>query len=194
MKTSKSNLNSLAVLHVLGALTPAEEEKFARQLSADEAAARLVDECHEAAALLALSLEPVPPPAHVRASLLAAIAATNPTDSPQETPAIRVVDADDGWQDYPIDGIRFKQLTPLGQTGPVTVLMTMKPGARYPGHEHTGPEQCLVVSGSFESAGNVRRAGDFIYAEAGTADEELYSPGGAILLVVMAYEDFAKAG
>lgn len=189
---SERDLNSLAILHALGALSPEEEEKLKLELGADKDAVRLVSEWSEAAALLALALDPIPPPPHARDSLLAAIRTTR--SGPAEgAPEIRVLAASAGWEDSPIKGIRFKRLSSPEEADSVTVLMSIEPGGRYPAHQHTGAEQCLVVSGSFESGGQFRQAGDFLYAEAGTADEELYSREGATLLVVMAREDFARA-
>lgn len=192
MKMSENDLNSLAILHTLRALAPAEEEEFRRKLATDDTAASLVSAWSETAALLALSLEPIPPPSHVREALLTAIGRTTGS-APMDVPEIRVLDAEVGWQDSPIKGIRFKRLTLPEEADSVTVLMTIDPGARYPAHKHTGPEQCLVVSGSFESGGQLRKAGDWLFAESGTSDEEIYSPQGVTLLVVMAREDFARA-
>lgn len=195
MRRADRNLNILAAFHALGALTPSEEEKLAQIISEDESAAALVDEYREAAELLTLSLEAVAPPPEVLHSLLRRIAREEAEEVPPlSEPELHVVAADEGWHDFSIEGIRVKRLTPNGNDGPVSVLITVQPGARYPAHDHIGPEQCLVVSGSFESGGNHRRAGDFILAPAGSADQEIYCQEGATLLVVMSQEDFARAG
>ncbi len=186
---SDKDLQLLAALHALGASTPAEEEKLSRIVSSDQTAANLASEYREAAQLLSLSLEPVQPPPHILDSLRLAIA----EEGAGEEAGIRVTRAGEGWENFALEGIRVKRLTREEESGPVTVLMTFDPGARYPAHTHTGAEQCLVVSGSFESGGHVRRTGDFIYAEAGSSDDEMFSFEGATLLVVMAPEDFAKA-
>jgi len=190
---SENDLNSLAILHTLRALAPAEEEKFRRQLATDNATASVVSEWCETAALLAFSLEPIPPPLHIREALLTAIGKTTRSGPTEGVPEIRVLDAGVGWENSPIKGIRFKRLSATEEGDSVTVLMSIIPGGRYPAHEHTGPEQCLVVSGSFESGGQLRQAGDFLYAETGTSDEELFTRQGVTLLVVMAREDFARA-
>jgi len=190
---SENDLNSLAILHTLRALAPAEEEEFRRKLATDDTAASLVSAWSETAALLALSLEPIPPPSHVREALLTAIGRTTRSAEMDGVPEIRVLDAGVGWEDSPSKGIRYKRLTSPEEADSVTVLMTFDPGGRYPAHKHTGPEQCLVVSGSFESGGQLRQAGDWLFAESGTSDEELYSPQGVTLLVVMSREDFALA-
>lgn len=193
MKMSDTELEVLAALHALGALTQDEEETLARLVSADESSAAMVDEYREVAAQIAFSLEPVSPPPQILDSLLLKLAKTHESDSAEPAPGIRVVNAAAGWQDHAIPGLRYKELARDEPSHSVTVLMTLAPGTGYPAHDHSGPEQCLVVSGSFEKEKTLHRAGDFIDAAAGTSDKEMYSEEGTTLLVVMSSEDFAKA-
>jgi quercetin dioxygenase-like cupin family protein len=72
----------------------------------------------------------------------------------------------------------------------VTLLIKGEPGARYPAHRHSGPEECYVISGSLHVEGQLLRAGDFHHAEAGSDHGELWTDEGAVVLLVAAASDY----
>jgi anti-sigma factor ChrR (cupin superfamily) len=68
--------------------------------------------------------------------------------------------------------------------------MKVIPGTKYPEHNHTGPEECYVLEGSIRVGDNVLKAGDFHHADPGSHHGELVSDDGALLLLVVAAEDY----
>ena len=55
--------------------------------------------------------------------------------------------ANEGWQAYPLPGIRMKVLALNRAQDCATILIDAAPGARFPAHHHGGAEECYVVSG-----------------------------------------------
>jgi anti-sigma factor ChrR (cupin superfamily) len=55
-----------------------------------------------------------------------------------------------GWRSTKFDGVEVKPLYIDRDTGLVTVLMKMAPGAVLPDHEHVGIEQTFVLEGELE--------------------------------------------
>jgi anti-sigma factor ChrR (cupin superfamily) len=133
--------------------------------------------------LAALATGPVPR-AHVLTGLLQRI-------SPQATPAgfqLRLA-SDADWLSHPVPGIRMRVLATNPTTGYATVLLDVAPGVRFPAHHHSGGEDCYVISGSIHTLGRRLGPGDFLHADAGTEHEELWTPDGArVLLIVPAAE------
>lgn len=72
----------------------------------------------------------------------------------------------------------------------MTLLIKGEPGARYPAHRHSGPEECYVISGSLYVEGQLLRAGDFHHAEGGSEHGELWTDEGAVVLLVAAASDY----
>jgi anti-sigma factor ChrR (cupin superfamily) len=55
------------------------------------------------------------------------------------------------------------------------------PGATYPAHPHSGPEECLVLEGDLTAFGVRMTAGDYQRVEPGTEHAEQRSETGALL-------------
>src|SRR5579864_6617008 len=53
----------------------------------------------------------------------------------------------EGWQPYPLPGIRMKVLAIDRAKDCATLLIEGAPGARFPPHHHGGDEECYVISG-----------------------------------------------
>ena len=64
------------------------------------------------------------------------------------------------------------------------------PGAVYPSHRHTRPEECFVIRGSVLIDGHVLRAGDFHHADEDSDHGEITTTEGAEVLLVGAIEDY----
>ncbi len=73
----------------------------------------------------------------------------------------------------------------------VTMLIKAEPGARYPAHRHSGPEECYVISGSVNVEGRLLRAGDFHHAEGDSDHAELWTEEGVEVLLVASASDYA---
>ena len=72
------------------------------------------------------------------------------------------------------------------------MLLKGEPGARYPAHRHSGPEECYVISGSVNIEGQVLRAGDFHHAEGESDHGELWTDEGVEVLLVAAASDYLE--
>jgi quercetin dioxygenase-like cupin family protein len=136
-----------------------------------------------ARALAELAMGPVPGP-DIRARLLDRVS------PPAAGGGFQFRFASDAeWVSHPVPGIRMRVLATNGTTGYATVLLDVAPGVRFPAHHHGGDEDCYVISGSVHTLGRRLGPGDFLHADAGTDHEELWTPDGArVLLIVPAAE------
>lgn len=131
------------------------------------------------------AIEPVTPPAELRARILDAVRGT-----PQNS---RTVRADEGRWLRVLDGVTVKQLSVDEARGTATILMSLAPGARVPGHDHRGPEDSFVISGSCHIGPTFLRQGDFHHADGGTHHAEIVSDEGCVLLLVVDQADLLAA-
>ena len=72
----------------------------------------------------------------------------------------------------------------------VTMLIRGEPGARFPAHRHSGPEECYVISGSLHVEGRVLRGGDFHHADGESDHGEAWTDDGVEVLLVAAASDY----
>lgn len=80
-----------------------------------------------------------------------------------------------------LPGIQVKTLRRDAQTE--TTLWRLAPGAVIPGHGHSAEEECVVVTGEIQYAGQSLRTGDYLRAVAGDIQSSIVSPTGALLLI-----------
>jgi anti-sigma factor ChrR (cupin superfamily) len=97
--------------------------------------------------------------------------------------------ASEDWQPYPIPGIRMRVLAINEQSGYATLLLDVKPGVRFPAHQHRGSEECYVLSGSIHTLGRRLGPGDFLHADSGTDHPEMWTEQGARVLLVVPASD-----
>ena len=133
---------------------------------------------------MALSVPSLEPPAHARARLLAAV---------RKPSTYTVWAADATWIDTGLPGIRARVLAVDKTRSLVTLMIRAEPGAVYPSHEHHGPEECFVISGSVVIDGRVLRAGDFHHADEDSHHGEITTSEGAEVLLVGAMDDYLPA-
>jgi anti-sigma-K factor RskA len=140
----------LALADVIGALDPDERQDLEDRLAALPADERAeVAHLYDAAVEMASATIDEAPSPHVRAAVLAKIAA----------PSNHTVGAADGeWVQTPVPGVRMKMLALDRARNRVTMLVRGEPGATYPAHRHTGPEECYVIRGSVIVEGRLLRA------------------------------------
>ena len=187
---SQQEMSERASLYALGALSQWEARAFEEHLAegCKECAAEL-QSFEEATRSLALAVPEQEPPPRVRASLLSMVVeekekASSTAASREERPSLITLRADEG-QWYKIGpGIKAKPLFTDPQTGMVTTLLKMKPGASIPLHSHAGIEQCYVIEGDFHAANQQLGPGDFHVAQAGSTHETVYTMNGALVLIV----------
>ena len=178
-------LEALVLADSVGALDPDERVELQARLDAltpDERSevARLYD----AATAVALSVPSLEPPTHARARLLAA--ARKPS-------TYTLWAADATWMDTGLPGIRARVLAVDRSRSLVTLMLRAEPGAVYPSHQHHGPEECFVISGSVVIDGRVLRAGDFHHADEDSHHGEITTTEGAEVILVGAIDDYLPA-
>ncbi|HZP85272.1 MAG TPA: cupin domain-containing protein [Burkholderiales bacterium] len=81
---------------------------------------------------------------------------------------------------YP--GCETKTLLIERETGLLTMLMRMAPGAKLPDHEHVLIEQTYVLEGSLVCGEGECKAGDYVWRPAGSRHEAWAGPQGVLLL------------
>jgi quercetin dioxygenase-like cupin family protein len=176
------DIQGLALADAIGALDPEERRDLEGRLTAlpvdiRAEVARLYDVSRE----IASSAEPAAPSPGVRDALLARIAA----------PSHHTITAAEGeWLETPVRGVRMKILAIDRVRDRVTMLLKGEPGARYPAHRHSGPEECYVISGSLMVEGRILQAGDFHHAEGESDHAELWTDEGVEVLLVAAASDY----
>ena len=143
--------------------------------------------------LTAESIEPVAPPAAMRARILAAAKATSQFDEsvPGEHESRTLRAAEGRWSTV-APGARLKRLSKDLVRKTVTCLLELAPNAIAPAHDHAGTEDTFVVSGSCRIGSLGLSAGDFHHVEGGAHHGDLIaSADGCVLLITFALEEAA---
>jgi len=146
-----------------------------------------VDEFREAAALVAETVDPVPPAAGLRERLLHGVAAYESLK-----PLADVRSHDETWADSGIPGVDVKILFRDRKSRRTTMLLRMAPGSALPVHHHHDDEQCLVVSGDVRWGELVYRTGDFVVMGKDTTHPSVSTVGGNILLLVAGHNEYVR--
>ena len=87
------------------------------------------------------------------------------------------------WEQSRFAGIETKTLFIDKESGSVTALIRMAPGARLPDHEHPLTEQSFVLDGVLADNDGECGAGDFVWRPAGSR-HQAWSPNGCLVLGV----------
>ena len=177
------DIQALVLADAIGALDPDERRDLDARLARLPSTARAeVASLYDASVEIAASASGEEPSPGVRDALLARVAA----------PANHTITADEGeWVETAAPGVRTKILAIDRARDRVTMLLEADPGARYPAHRHSGPEDCYVISGSLILEGRVLRAGDFHHAESATEHGEAWTDEGVKVLLVVSANDYA---
>jgi len=94
----------------------------------------------------------------------------------------RYVTVDDiPWQPTSFPGIEIKVLMEDKETGMMTSLTRLAPGAVLPDHTHEGIEQSWVLEGSLEDHEGAVTAGNYVWRPAGSR-HAARAPDGALVL------------
>lgn len=177
------DIQALALADAIGALDPDERRELEARLAALPPGVRAeVAQLYDATVEIAASASGEEPSPGLRDALLARVAA----------PSNHTITATDGaWVETQIPGIRMKILAIDRVRDRVTMLVKGEPGARYPAHRHSGPEECYVISGSLVIEGQTLRPGDFHHAEGESEHGEVWTDEGMEVLIVAAASDYA---
>jgi len=98
--------------------------------------------------------------------------------------------AEADWLDSGIPGLKLRILALDRERDIVTMLIRGEPGARYPSHRHTRPEECYVLRGTVIIDGRVLGPGDFHHADADSEHGEILTLEGAEVLLVAGATDY----
>ena len=176
------HIEALALADAIGALDADEQQELHALVAGLSTEARgEVARLYDSALALAVSVGQTDPPPRVRDRVLAAVA----------TPGRYTVWAHSSeWVESGLPGIRFRILSVDRRRGNVTMALQADPGAVYPSHRHSGPEECYVLKGSIVIDGRVLRAGDFHHADEHSDHGEIMTTEGAEVLLVGAIDDY----
>jgi len=86
------------------------------------------------------------------------------------------------WEKSNYPGIETKTLLVDRESGVLTMLLKMAPGAKLPDHEHVLIEQTYVLQGSLVCGEGVCKAGDYVWRPAGSRHEAWVGPEGGLML------------
>jgi anti-sigma factor ChrR (cupin superfamily) len=177
-----ADLEALALADAAGALDPAERQELEARVAILPLELRAeLSRLYDMTLTIAAEAGEERPATGVRDRLLASLA----------VPARYTIGAGEGdWAPAPFPGIHVKVLAIDRQRGLVTMLLRGEPGARYPAHRHSTPEECYVIRGSVTIGGRVLRAGDFHHADGGSDHDEIVTADGAEVLLVGGIEDY----
>jgi anti-sigma factor ChrR (cupin superfamily) len=88
------------------------------------------------------------------------------------------------WEKTNYPGVEQKTLFIEKETGLLTALMRMAPGARLPDHEHVKIEQTYVLEGSLHCPEGECRPGQFVWRPAGSRHHAWAGPEGGLFLAI----------
>jgi anti-sigma factor ChrR (cupin superfamily) len=179
---SAGDIESLVLADVIGALDAKERQLLRESLAQLSPDARAqVARLYDLTLTVAAGAEPLSPSPRVREALLARLAA----------PSNYTLAADEGrWIDAGLPGVRLKILALDRTRDVVTLLLRAEPGARYPAHRHSTPEECYVIRGSVRIEGRLLRAGDFHHADGYSHHGEISTEEGAEVLLIGSAHDY----
>lgn len=86
------------------------------------------------------------------------------------------------WESSRFPGCETKTLVVDRESGLLTILLRMAPGALLPDHEHVLVEQTYVLQGSLVCGEGVCRAGEFVWRPAGSRHAAWAGPEGGLML------------
>lgn len=176
------HIEALALADAIGALDADEQRQLQTMIASLPIETRdEIARLYDSAVAVAASVEQVDPPAHVRARVLSAVKA----------PGRYTVWAQSSeWVESGLTGIRVRVLAVDRARSLVTMALQADPGAVYPSHRHSGPEECYVLKGSVVIDGRVLRAGDFHHADEDSDHGEITTTEGAEVLIIGAIDDY----
>ena len=89
------------------------------------------------------------------------------------------------WESTRFPGIEIKTLLKDSETGLLTTLVKMAPGARLPDHEHVEIEQTWVLEGSLADHEGEVTAGNYVWRPAGSRHEGMVPGRGPVPRVLL---------
>ncbi|MBI5472995.1 MAG: cupin domain-containing protein [Ignavibacteriae bacterium] len=194
-------LQDLAILNSLGALDGGDlQELQTLTQNPDERTLTTLAAWDSVAATLPEALPLRHPANSVKAKLMRRIQELHAHERSMEGPGTSRFDHTSGihsvfpehmeWSKHLVPGISFKVLSESKTRGYVTMLMKVEPGTQFPEHHHSGEEECYVISGSIILNGKRLPAGVLHHGDEDSEHGVLSTEEGALLLLVVAKEDY----
>lgn len=192
---SNEELQELAALYALGALTQHEARAIENQLAdCPNGLAEEVSAFESVTAWLGFAAPEQPPPAASRQTLLARIAEQPQPEAATEfslpmslfSPPAQLFSlrAEEGeWQEIG-PGMTTKTLFVDSSRGLITSLVRMSAGSSLPPHKHRGEEQFYVLEGDCIVHGTRLGPGDFHRAAPGSIHQSTFTVSGTTFLLI----------
>jgi len=98
------------------------------------------------------------------------------------------------WEKTKFPGVEAKTLLLDKETGLLTALIRMAPGARLPDHEHVLIEQTFMIEGTLVDEEGACTAGNFVWRPAGSRHEARTPNGGLMLAMFLVPNKFFDEG
>jgi anti-sigma factor ChrR (cupin superfamily) len=190
---TEETFSQLATLDALELLSADEAACYRRLLARAGADVAEADADRDVAAMLALAIEPVAPPAEAKRQILDTIRRRGELDEslPQKSRTIRA--GEGRWYRQPVEGLEVMPLSVDKERGIATIMMRLAPGTILPAHDHQGAEESYVVSGSCRIGSVALNRGDFHHVDAGQHHGTVVSDEGCTLLLVVDVNDYLAA-
>lgn len=183
------DLREFPEAYVLGGLSEEERHTFEGHLAACRDCASAVRELLMVTEVLAVTVDQRDPAASLRTRVLSVTRTTAEAESETKTDFSFLL-ASEGWRPHVVPGVSFKVLKVERSRGQASLLFKLAPDTHFPGHHHSGPEQCLVLAGDISAGGRRLGPGDFHYAAAGSVHDVSYSEHGCTIMLIVAAEDY----
>ena len=199
---NSEQIEEWAALEAVGALEGESREAFHAYLAQADAAQKAeISDFNDLVGLLAkASFAQCPPPPELKGKVMQRICSVASGESPKQPEAAKpdnnsqtfsFIRKNEGeWKSLPVKGARAKELVVDPRRGYTLMLMELDAGVEYPGHHHSGPEDCFVLSGDLHAEGEVLYAGDFHHAEGGSDHGISFTENGCQLLLVVQTQDY----
>jgi len=190
MKHCVDEIKELIALHSFSMLAEEEANQINQHLSFCDECKRDFLELEILSGILSYNTKPILPAPSVKSLILATIEKSSNKSSYKNSEAFITVRASEGeWQEISA-GVFSKTLFSNLQTGTITSVMKMLPGAKAEFHYHTSIEECYVISGDFHVGDSQETEialgpGDYHCAQVGSTHAIAYTNQGTELLVIM---------
>jgi len=99
--------------------------------------------------------------------------------------------AEPEWEEV-ASGISCKLLATDTESGRVSMLVRLAPGAAYPPHRHAGVEELYLLDGELMIDDKMLHPGDYNRAEAGSADQRVWSETGCTCVLLTSTRDVLR--
>ena len=189
------------MLYALGSLPETERQQFETCLHCPHSAAtaKLAAYTNLVGTISAsLQDEKAPNPA-LKQRIMAAIDATEPTETPAAPVAKASVpigisflmQSEGRWHGTPYPGVQLRELSNASAEMAIFMLQ-LDPRTTFPDHDHHGTEDMYLLSGDLDINGTRMGPGDFMHSAPSSKHHDMYSAGGCQAIVVTSRKNYSS--